>query len=239
MRTSRRHRTTDKHVSIEVAKGRGQKRRSTGARWFARELLAWSDSHRRQFPWRRTRDPFRILVAEFLLQRSRSSTVAKVYPELFARWPTVRDLSRADVEEIRKVIAPLGLTSRSRVLLDLAAEIDRRGSVPRSSKALAELPGIGPYMAGATIAVAFGRPSPVVDSVSERVYRRFFALPTGGSAGDVGQLEHLVASVTPRVRSREWNWAVLDLAATRCTPRTPKCPGCPLQARCEFSRSQQ
>jgi len=204
--------------------------------FFVRTLLRWGRRNRRDFPWRSDTDPFRVLVAEILLQRSRAGTVAKVYEALFARWPTPETLAGADPDEIRTVIRPLGLVSRAVRLRDLAAVV-AEGGVPRSPEDLQRLPGVGAYAARATAAVAFGRRTAVVDGVSARVYRRYFGAeavlaPTADPA-----LWRLVEEVTPNAAVREWNWAVLDHASAICTPKVPRCGLCPLEPRCAYAVS--
>jgi A/G-specific adenine glycosylase len=203
---------------------------------FARTLQAWGRANRRSFPWRETRDPFRILVAEILLQRSRGGTVAKVYEELFERWPDAEALSDVRVPSIRSVIRPLGLVRRAETLKALAAAVIERGGVPSSLDGLLALPGVGRYAASATLAVAFGRCQGVVDGVTARVYRRYFGLPGVGPASADVELWDLVERVTPSRGVREWNWSVLDLAATVCLPRRPRCVECPLVEKCAFTR---
>ncbi|GIU99215.1 MAG: hypothetical protein KatS3mg014_0831 [Actinomycetota bacterium] len=202
---------------------------------FVRELLRWGRRNRRDFPWRSETDPFRILVAEVLLQRSRGKTVAGVYRTVFERWPDARALARAPVRSIRAVIRPLGLVGRAETLRALARAVVERGGVPRTVEGLLELPGVGPYAAHATLAVAFGKRVPTVDGVTARVYRRFFGLPEGRPASTDPELWRLVEEVTPARRVREWNWAVLDLASSVCLPRRPRCPECPLRAYCRWS----
>ena len=204
-------------------------------RWFRRRLLAWGREHRRSFPWRETNDPWRVLVAEVLLQRSRGKTVAKVYEELFRRWPDVGALSRAREGSIAKVIRPLGLVRRAGTLRAMAKEVTRLGMVPADLDALVTLPGVGRYAANATLVVAFGKRAPVVDGVSARVYRRYLGLPSDLPATSDPSLWEEVARATPRNASKEWNWAVLDLASEVCLPANPRCGGCPLRARCTFA----
>lgn len=204
---------------------------------FARRLLAWGRRNRRSFPWREEPDPFKVLVAEVLLQRSRASTVAKVYNDLFARWPDARSLGRARVTTLRTVIRPAGLTGRAETLKALAETVAERGQVPRDVAGLLELPGVGPYAAAATSAVAFSRPAPVVDGVTARVYRRYFGLASDRPASQDEELWDLVREVTPGRAPREWNWAVLDLAATICLPRRPRCLECPLASECAHALS--
>jgi A/G-specific adenine glycosylase len=135
------------------------------------------------------------------------------------------------------VIRPLGLVKRAATLKALAGVVDRAGAVPDTLDGLMELPGVGKYAASATLAVAYGRPAPVVDGVSARVYRRFFGLDGDGPASSDGSLWETVHRVTPRTHLREWNWAVLDLAASVCLPGVPRCWECPLDDRCAWSRA--
>ena len=204
-------------------------------RWFHKRLLEWGRVHRRSFPWRETDDPWRVLVAEVLLQRSRGKTVAKVYKDLFRRWPDAPALSRARESAIAGVIRPLGLVRRANTLRAMASEIARIGSVPTDSKALAALPGVGQYAANATLAIAFSQRAAVVDGVSARVYRRYLGLPSDLPPSSDRTLWEEVARATPPNASREWNWAVLDLAAEVCLPANPRCGACPLEARCAFA----
>jgi A/G-specific adenine glycosylase len=201
-------------------------------RTFRRLVLAWGRAHRRSFPWRETDDPFRILVAEVLLQRSRGVTVAKVYGTLFARWPDAAALARARVSSIEAVIRPLGLVKRAATLRAMAAEVARTGGVPTDERGLLALPGVGRYAANATLAVAFGARAPVVDGVTARVYRRYFGLEGTAQASEDATLWEVVHRVTPRADVRAWNWAVLDLASSVCLPKVPRCIECPLRATC-------
>jgi A/G-specific adenine glycosylase len=204
---------------------------------FRRKLLAWGRKNRRSFPWRETDDPFRVLVAEVLLQRSRGKTVATVYERLFARWPDAGSMSRARESSIADVIRPLGLVRRAVGLRAMAKEVVRRGGVPSTQSKMLELPGVGPYAAGATAAVAFSARTHVVDGVTARVYRRYFGLDGEGPASDDRGLWAVAEEATPPRAVKEWNWAVLDLAASVCLPRLPRCAICPLRSSCVHAAS--
>jgi A/G-specific adenine glycosylase len=206
-------------------------------RAFRKDLKRWGNANRRSFPWRETDDPFRILVAEVLLQRSRGKTVAKVYEQLFARWPDAESLARARVDTIEKMIRPLGLTRRAGTLKELAAVVNELGKVPSRLDGLLALPGVGPYAAGATLAVAFGRRAPVVDGVTARVYRRYFGLDPSVPASSDPELWRVVADASPARNNKEWNWAVLDLASSVCLPKVPRCDECPLALHCRWSQA--
>ena len=194
-------------------------------------ILTWWQSNRRDFPWRRTTDPFRLLVAEMLLQRSRSGSVTQIYLDLFNRWPTPQELARADVSEIENLIRPLGLMSRATKIKAVADAWIARDTRPTNSKDLQELPGVGPYSANATSIAMSWDSEPCVDSVSIRVFRRYLGKQENDDSDrDVASK---VYSIVPKDRWRELNWAILDLAATICMPRVPRCQRCPLRDSCK------
>ena len=117
----------------------------------------------------------------------------------------------------------------------MAAEVGRLGGVPTTREGLLSLPGVGPYAANATLAVAFAQRAPVVDGVTARVYRRYFGLASSGPAVSDAGLWALVDDVTPSRGARTWNWSVLDLAATVCVAQRPRCGDCPLAATCTWA----
>ena len=199
--------------------------------------MDWGRENQRSFPWRQTDDPFKVVVAEVLLQRSRGKTVAKVYEQLFRRWPTALALSRARVATIQAVIRPLGLIRRAATLKQLASEVVRLGGVPRTLDELLRLPGVGPYAAGATLVVAFDGRAAVVDGVTARVYRRYFGRTSTDPASTDQELWLLVEDATPTRNVAHWNWAVLDLTSTICLPKVPKCGSCPLEPHCRWSQT--
>ena len=216
------------HIMVDFSSE--QRKRS-----FVRRLLAWGRQNRRDFPWRGERDPFRVLVAEILLQRSRGTTVAGVYESLFQRWPDAEHLAAADESEIADVIRPLGLTRRAATLKRMASQVVEAGGVPRSVDSMLRLAGVGRYSASATAASAFGREQPSVDGTSARVYRRVFELTGPRDSHVDDELWELVAEVSPkRGAIREWNWAVLDLASLICLPKVPRCPECPVLDQCAY-----
>jgi A/G-specific adenine glycosylase len=204
---------------------------------FQSAMTTWASVNARVFPWRETSDPFLILLAEVLLQRSRGKTVARVFTELERRWPDADSLSRARVGSIETTIRPLGLVRRATTIKTLAREVARIG-MPTSLEGLMSLPGVGKYTASATFAAAFGVHVPVVDGVTARVYRRYFGIESHRPASADHVLWDLVAEVTPTAGVRGWNWAVLDLAASVCLPKVPRCGECPLSTGCAWSRAR-
>src|SRR2546428_3685196 len=148
-------------------------------------LLAWYDANRRDLPWRRTRDPYRILVAEYLLQRTRIASGTPYYERFLKRFPTVRDLASAPLDDVLAVWEGLGFYGRARNLHAAAQSIVQRhgGEIPRSYAELASLPGIGPYTAGAGASIAFGVPVPPGGGNVTRGVARLFWIREKWTAG--------------------------------------------------------
>lgn len=165
--------------------------------------------------------------------------MARVYRDLISRWGSAEALAQADETEVREVIRPLGLVKRAATLIRLADEVVTRGGVPQTVEGLRSLPGVGEYASTATATVAFGVRAPTVDSVSARVYRRCFGLTDVEHKTIDDDLRLLVDWVTPRRAHREWNWAVLDLAAAVCLPANPRCPDCPVQRHCVWGNQER
>lgn len=196
-----------------------------------RALLRWYRRNgRHDLPWRQTADPWHILLAELMLQRTRADLVSPVFIEVTNRWPSARDLSAADPAEFCEVVRPLGLTHRF-ARLQAAAEACERG-VPRTYDALLQVPGVGRYVATATMCIAFGRRMAVVDPAVIRYLERFAGVTSNRSRPRMDeQYWSLATQMMPGRRAREWNFAVLDLSATVCRP-APRCQTCPMQPWC-------
>ncbi|HUX48864.1 MAG TPA: DNA (cytosine-5-)-methyltransferase [Dehalococcoidia bacterium] len=198
-------------------------------------LTDWGNQNQRRFPWREETNPFKILIAEVLLQRSRAKTVTKIYTELFSRWPDAKSLSMASEETIRGVIEPLGLVKRASTIHNLALLVSKVGSTLSSYEEILNLPGVGEYMSGATANTTLGESKPIVDSVSARVYRRFFGLyPYTSSKNVDSELISLVNRILTYDIHYHLNWYVLDLAAEICLPKIPRCHRCPLSEACIY-----
>lgn len=200
-------------------------------------LLAWYDTERRDLPWRyhpgERADPYRVWLSEIMLQQTVVKAVIPYFERFTKRWPTVKALAKADLDEVLATWAGLGYYSRARNLHACAQAIvrDHKGKFPRSEAKLAELPGIGPYTAAAVAAIAFGEKATPVDGNIERVVARLHAV-TAPLPGVKGELRRLAAGLTPDLRAGDFAQAMMDLGATVCTPRRPSCLMCPLSARC-------
>ncbi len=186
-------------------------------------------------PWRRTKDPYRILLAEYLLQRTRVASGTPYYERFLARFPDVASLSAAREEDVLRAWEGLGYYRRARNLHAAAKAIvdEHGGRIPSNAAALSELPGIGPYTAGAVASIAFGEAVPAVDGNATRVLARLFRVednvttPRGRS-----QIQETAEAVVDPGRPGDFNAALMDLGSTVCTPRQPACDACPFRGLC-------
>lgn len=201
-------------------------------RRFRRALLAWYARHGRDLPWRRTRDPYRILVSEIMLQQTQVARVVPKYHEFLARYPTLEALAAADVDEVRRLWYPLGYNIRPVRLHRIAREALARygGRLPDTPEELRRLPGVGRYTAGAVLAFAYGRDAPVLDTNVRRVLGRVF-VGRRRLRGDTAWWA-LAEALVPRGRAYDFNQALMDFGATWCTARRPRCQPCPLRRLC-------
>jgi A/G-specific adenine glycosylase len=202
-------------------------------------LLTWFERNRRRFPWRRRRNPYAVLIAEKLLQQTAArDVVVNAYQVLLARYPTPRHLAAAEVAHLEEIIRPLGFIYRARELQVLGSELVTRhgGKVPSTLAELLALPGVGDYAARAVLTFALGQDVAVVDTNVARFLFRIYGLdgPMPANPARKKSLIALANSMVPAGRSKEWNWAVLDLCARICTPANPKCPQCPVRACCSL-----
>jgi A/G-specific adenine glycosylase len=196
-------------------------------------LLAWYERNARSLPWRDDATPYGVLLSELMLQQTRVATVLPYYRRFLARWPTLADLAAADEQDVLSEWAGLGYYSRARNLHRAAQAAMALGGLPDTAVALRKLPGIGPYTAGAVASIAFGRAEPAVDGNVERVISRVAGIEDDPKRA-VGK-RAIAAEVQrrqPPDRPGDFNQALMELGATVCSPRTPRCPVCPLVGEC-------
>jgi A/G-specific adenine glycosylase len=204
-------------------------------RSFQRRTLAWYAAHGRDLPWRRTRDPYAIFVSEILSYQTQISRVVPVFEALLHRYPTVEDLARAPLRDVKALTDPLGYKIRGRWLKATAVIVaeERAGYFPRTVDALRELPGVGRYTAGAVMCFAHHLDAPVLDTNVARLLRRYFGITATPSARPA-QLWQLAEAVIPRGKGHLINQALIDLGALVCTARTPRCVACPIRRGCAW-----
>ena len=195
-----------------------------------RNLLAWYWRERRDLPWRRTDDPYRIWLSETMLQQTRVDTVVPYYERFLARFPDVQALAAADEQDVLREWSGLGYYARARNLKKAAQQIVREhgGHLPRDPELLAALPGIGRYTLGALRSIAFGERAGLVDGNVRRVFARLRADP----APEPETLWALAESLVPKNDPGDFNQALMELGATVCTARAPMCGRCPLRRCC-------
>jgi A/G-specific adenine glycosylase len=209
---------------------------------FQNSPRAWFDTNKRDLPWRRTTDPYKIWVAEVMLQQTQVKTVIPYFNKFVVRYPDVLTLSKAPLEDILKSWENMGYYTRARNLHKAAAEITRDfgGRVPTGYKSFRGLPGVGDYIAAAVMSIAFGEPYAVVDGNVKRVLSRLFSIdaPVNHSAS-ARIFKERATELLDRHDSGTFNQAMMELGATICRPRQPLCGCCPVQKHCAAYRTGQ
>ncbi|WFL76552.1 A/G-specific adenine glycosylase [Altererythrobacter arenosus] len=210
---------------------------SATGKTISERLLHWYDAHARDLPWRarpgkEAPAPYRVWMSEVMLQQTTVAAVKPYFEKFTATWPTVEALAAADEAEVMGAWAGLGYYSRARNLVKCAREVAARGGFPDTEAELRQLPGLGDYTAAAVAAIAFGRRAVVVDANVERVVARLFAIEEPLPGGRKAIRTHAEA-ITPDERAGDFAQAMMDLGATICTARDPKCLLCPLAEECE------
>ena len=193
-------------------------------------LLEHYDAHRRDLPWRESREPYPVWVSEIMLQQTRVETAIPYYDRWMERFPTVEALADVDEETVLKAWEGLGYYSRARNLRRSALIVRERlgGVLPQDSQSLKTLPGIGEYSASAIASIAYGEVVPAVDGNVRRVLSRLFDLEDSTAAS----LRKRAGELVDPDRPGDWNQALMELGATVCTPRSPRCAVCPLKGQC-------
>src|SRR5438552_10642337 len=228
-------------------------RKPARAQVFARKLLAWWARAARDLPWRKTRNPYRVLVSEFMLQQTQVSRVAEYYPRFLERFPDLESLARARPRAVREAWDGLGYYARARNLHALAKDVTRRhdATLPDDPDELIKLPGIGPYTAGAVASFAYEKPVPAVDTNVRRVLSRVFF---GDDRQRVSRerltrqrpipprrIWDLARALVPRDGKRAWkfNQAIMELGDLICVARKPRCPQCPVRPVCKTGKARR
>ena len=234
-----------------------------GAQAFTKKLLAWYARAARDLPWRKTRDPYQVLVSEVMLQQTQVSRVTEYYPRFLERFPDLETLASARPKAVREAWDGLGYYARASNLHALARVVSRDldGTLPHDPDELVKLPGIGPYTAGAVASFAYERPVPAVDTNVARVIRRVFLekerrgvwgvvpdgsqrksgshrrepLPTPHASRNIW---NLARALIPKDGKRAWrfNQAMMELGALVCVARKPRCGECPVREGCKTGR---
>ena len=198
------------------------------------QLLAWFAANGRDLPWRRTRDPYRILVSEMMLQQTQVDRVKPKYAAFLEQFPTLEALAAAAPGDVIRAWAGLGYNRRALNLQRTAQAVlnEHSGRFPDTPDALRSLPGIGPYTAGAVACFAFERDVAFMDTNIRRVAQRVFAGPDATAAANERDLLQIAEAAVPPGRGWAWNQAIMELGALICTAAKPRCQLCPLRGDC-------
>lgn len=204
---------------------------------FSRAVRAWFRKHGRALPWRETRDPYRVLVSEAMLQQTQVARVVDYYDRFLKRFPTLEALAAARPRQVRESWEGLGYYARARNLHALSRRVN--GELPSGTEALRALPGVGAYTAGAVASFAFERRAALVDTNVARVLRRAFAPRSNfKTARGAKRIWAIAESVLPRSGKATWthNQAIMELGALICTARIARCGLCPARSHCSTGR---
>ena len=229
--------TSDSRTSSQRKKTRARKSPGLAAsqkRRFQARLLKWYEKHGRDLPWRKTSDPYHILVSEVMLQQTQVERVIPKYHEFLGRYPSFEELADAPVSDVKKTWYPLGYNIRPERLHSIACETVERygGHLPSNADELLSFKGIGRYTAGAIRSFAFNEDAPILDTNVIRVLHRVF-MAKGDPKTQKARLWKLSEALIPSGKGYDFNQAIMDFGATCCTARNPSCRQCPMKSFCK------
>ena len=201
-------------------------------------LLNWFAKYGRRFPWRRTKNPYRIFIAESLLQKTNVEKVYPAYLTIIKKYPNIDRLAEAKITDLRKIVAPLGLVKRAKFLKKGAREVIVRFNrkFPKDKRELKRIMGVGDYVAHAILCFGYGERLPLVDTNVARVYKRIYNFKSSKLPYADRELWEFSKSLLPQKNFKEYNLALLDLSALLCLPKKPLCHNCPCVDYCFFFR---
>ncbi|MHA1949147.1 MAG: hypothetical protein ACXAAO_16140 [Candidatus Thorarchaeota archaeon] len=204
---------------------------------FQKGLHLWWSQNQRTFPWRRSRDPYEILIAEILLHRTRAEQALSVYPDFIVKYPTVESLASAPRSDVLYELRPLGLRWRAEFLHDMARLIQNNhgGKIPIDKKALEHLPGVSHYIASAVRCFAFGKAEVLLDTNTVRITGRLFGIQITDGSRRSKRFQLLLENLLDINNPRQFNLALIDLGASVCKPKNPLCGVCPAVELCNYS----
>lgn len=206
-----------------------------------RRILLWYSQNKRDFPWRHTKDPYKIMIAEFMLHRTRAEQVVPVYQDFIKKYPDVDSLADADPVEVSNVTENLGLHWRGRHFVNSALFIRNnfRSRMPDSRDKLLSVPGIGEYVAGAILTVVFNKKEWVVDSNIARFLNRFYNLKLSGEIRRKREIIEMSRRFYQTTRAGQLTFALLDFTAMVCKPVKPACYFCTIKRKCIYWKSHE
>jgi len=203
-----------------------------------KKLLIWFENNERDYPWRKTEDPYKVLIAELMLRRTKADQVKGVYEQFVKEYPDPETLAGASKKKVEEMLYPLGLHWRTPAFQLVAKEIkDQYGSkVPADREELKKLSGVGDYVAGAVLSVAYGKKEWIVDTNVVRLFKRYFGVKTSKEGRRDKHIIEIAIQYAATITPKKANLAILDFSALVCSARNPKCGGCPLKKSCQKIR---
>jgi A/G-specific adenine glycosylase len=218
-----------------------EKNSSMTSKEISEQLIPWWRMNKRRFPWRTSRDPYRILVAEVLLHRTRAEQVEPIYEEFIQKFPNCHSLAEANEYEVYRILYPLGLRWRVKLLIQMAEVIESKfdGIIPSNREQLEELPGVSHYIASAVRCFGYGIPDVILDTNTVRILGRVHGIKVTDSSRRSKKFAEMYDSILDKAKPRDFNFAMIDLGALICTPNEPRCIKCPIMNLCEFGIFQR
>ena len=205
--------------------------------FFLDALQKWYGKNKRDFPWRHKREPYDILIAELMLQKTQAISVQKVYEPFLKKYPNIKSLHNADQEELETDLMDLGLfRRRARDLKRIGEALYEKNKVPNIKEELFDLPGIGNYIANAILCFAFGEKIPIVDANVARIIFRFFDFEIKSAPSRDKKLFEFLSDLLPE-NARDFNFALLDFGALVCKAQNPLCDECPINSKCTYYKA--
>lgn len=207
-----------------------------GIKDFRKFLIIWFNKNKRDYPWRETENPFRILIAEMMLQRTKADQVQSVYRNFFAHYKTPRDVASTPMRKLNYLLYPLGLRWRIKKIKHVSQSIVNNygGKIPATREEISKLPGVGTYVAGIVLSIAFNKKEWIVDSNVVRIFKRYFGIKTSKEGRRDRHVIDIARIYVNCKNPRNANLALLDFAALVCTPRKPAHEQCPLSRGCHY-----
>jgi len=206
-----------------------------------KKLIEWYIKNGRKFPWRYTKDPYKIMVAEFMLCRTKAEQAVPVYTKFIKNYPSIKALANADFEDIKKFTEHLGLHWRAKHFIESARYIINYygGKFPADYDELRKIPGIGEYVAGAISVICFNRPAPAVDSNIARFINRYYGLNLSGEIRRNKKITNLARRMFNYSNLSDLLFAIVDFTSLICKPNNPLCEECPIKNSCRFYKNSK
>lgn len=207
---------------------------------FVKLILDWFKSNKREFSWRTLElSPFQVLVAELMLQKTNASQVQNIFPDFIEKYPDPKSIATISETDLANLFQPLGLFNRRARDLKKTSEmiINQGNEVPSKKKDLLNLPGVGDYIANAVLCFAFNKKTAIIDANVGRIMKRIFSFPVKNAPSRDKELAERMEGLIPDRYFKEFNYAMLDMAALICIPRNPRCDKCSLTTICDYFKN--